>query len=423
VKALITIILLILGITILPIFHARSGWAKFQANTYVERDNRLHEQNPKIIAYEFMEKFAIGNQRPEQQAVSVQVKPMVKLPIAALKNQILSAKDLPEDDYILMAIVPASGSDRTLVKDSEGQYWGPVVRIAFAQTQKPPLPEPVTPMLVSTSVPQPPTTDAELAYNALADKDFTKARSLFARAIATDPRPQWIADSRPLSKWLSIQSGVTYRNAAPNIATSQALLGQGGSWFDAAVRVNGNPDRPLALVGFVYGAQNRRQYGINPNSLQAGFGLRWNPVKTVTVEAIRLQKLGNQSRNDWMLRAGAGTGVWRPADIAQMRWLHWQARADAAVIGFSRRDIFAQADARIGLGLRLSDELSLTPYIGSTATLQKDIRTASLIEASSGLWLHRSSKLPLDARLEYRYKIAGSAAASNGAAVTLSFGF
>jgi tetratricopeptide (TPR) repeat protein len=439
VKALISIFLLILSITVAPILHARNAWTKFQADTYSVRGQRLldahrwqdaatafaaaHQRSPQIASYTLLEKFALALKTAVRAPVLALVQPTnFPAKVRPLKQAIYE-KTLLEGAYMLMAIVPASGTTQNLAKDDAGQYWGPVVRIDFEPAQTQSAASPTAPVLISNSAPQASATDAELAYVALADGDFTKARNLFVRAIAADPRPHWVADSRPLGKWLSIQSGITYREGASDIAASQALLGQGGGWLDAATRINGNPDRPLSLVGFLYSAQNLQHYGLNRDSLQAGFGIRWQPIKNITIEAARLQKIGNQARNDWMLRAGAGVGVWRPANLSQMHWLHWQARADAAMIGLSRRDIFAQADARIGLGFRLTEQMSITPYIGSTATVQKDNRTATLVEMSPGLWLHRSGTVPLDARLEYRRKMAGSAAASNGVALTLGINF
>jgi hypothetical protein len=434
-RAILVTILLIFSLTVFPLISARQSWAHFRADTYAAQGRWLlvkhqwqeaamafaaaHARSPRDATYVTLEKLALALANPVRKQKSLLKHAMMPAQITTSPKPKLAAAPKAKPTYYLMAIVPAAGSADILTPDKQGYLWGPTVRILPAQREQPTL---IAAVAVPSDVP-PKSSNAELAYAALSDKNFSKARLLFAQAIAEEPRQQWIADNRPLAKWLAVQTGVTYRSGAPALAATQALLGQGGGWLDAAARLNGNPDRPLALTGFLYSAQSLQSHGLDQKSLQAGFGLRWQPVKNFTVEAARLIKVGNQSRNDWMLRAGAGFGAWRPADLGQTRWFHWQTRADAALIGLKKADVFAQTDARVGLGFRLNDQLSLTPYVGSTATLQKDITTATLIEVSPGLWLHRSGNIPLDARLEYRRKIAGTAADSNGVALTFAVGF
>jgi Bacteriophage N adsorption protein A C-term len=437
-KAILAIVMLIFGVTVLPLISARHSWAQFKASTYAVDGQRLlanqqwrkaasafaaaNERNPDNKSYMSLQKLALILANPISKKtllkigtrMAAHINPSAKPTLGVTIPRQSQSQNQHKPTYYLMAIIPASGSPDALVADKQGYYWGPTVRLLPAQNKQPTI-------IAAATLPKP--SSAELAYAALSDENFNKARLLFAQAIAEEPRPQWIADNRPLTKWLAVQTGVTYRNGTTALATTQALLGQGGSWLDVSARLNGNPNRPLALTGFLYSAQSLQSPRLDPKSLQAGFGLRWQPVKNITVEAARLVKVGSQSRDDWLLRAGAGVGAWRPANVGQARWLHWQVRADAALIGLSRADIFAQADARFGLGIRLNDQVSLTPYIGSTATLQKDVATATLVEVSPGLWLHRSGRIPLDARLEYRWKMAGSAAASNGVALTFAVGF
>jgi hypothetical protein len=427
-KAIFAIFILMLSLTVAPILSAHSQWMQFRADTYAAKGRWLlanqqwqaaataftaaHDRSPGDISYAKLTALAQALSRPVRRQVRATFMHAIH---AAAPKFVASAQ--PEPKFILMALIPSSGTENALAHDIQGRYWGPIVRILLAQIEVTP------PAIIASVVQTPDTSPAENAYAALVDKDFSKARLYFGKAIAADPQPQWIADNRPLTKWLSVQTGVTYRSGAPTLRLTQALLGKGGGWFDVAARLNGNPEKPVAVVGFLYSAQSLQSYSFAADSVQAGIGLRWQPVKNVTIEAARLIKVGAQSRNDWMVRAGAGTGVWRPADSSQAHWLHWQIRADAALIGLGKADIFAQADGRIGVGLRLSDQVSLTPYLGGTATLQKDVATATLFEISPGLWLHQAGNMPLDARIEYRRKVAGTAAASNGVAVTLSVGF
>ncbi len=385
-----------LSINAAPVALQYDGWHAFQAYTYADRGHRLFAQrkwqqaaqayaaayarDPRNISYLQMAQTAAAAMRPKPPPPAPPtMQPPLLLPVAHAQPK-----------YALIALAPTAGSARTLVADTAGRYWGPVVRLAE------PAPQPLAMRAVETAA-----TPAAL---------LLRSEPMISPSPATEKR-------------LSLQAGFSYRPAAPTLSSSEALLGRGGSWTSAAARVNGNAARPLALTGFLYSAQSQQGFGVDPKSLQAGVSLRWQPHPAVSVEAGRLIKIGAQARNDWMLRAGIGFGAWQPADLSKNHWLHWQARADAALIGVSRRDVFAQADARLGLGVRLNDRASITPYIGSTATLQKDTRTATLLEASPGLWLHLEGRVPLDARLEYRQKLAGSAASSNGVALTLGFAF
>ena len=226
-----------------------------------------------------------------------------------------------------------------------------------------------------------------------------------------------------LADRLHVSAGIQLSDTSSTVAQGEALLGRGGSWSDVSVRLNSDAARPLLLAGFLYTAQSPGRLAIDRDSLQAGIGLRWQPVQGLTLEAARLLAIGKSARNDWMLRAGYGTGRWQDDDASERIWLHWQARGDVALVGLDRRDIFVQIDARAGPGFRLSDQLSLTPYAGITATLQKDSASTTLVDAGPGLWLHRGGAVPLDARLDWRTRIAGNSSRSSGLMLTLAASF
>jgi hypothetical protein len=390
-KAIAAVSVFALSVSVAPVAIKRESWQAYRAYAYADHGHRLvarqqwasaaeafsaaQARDPGNSSYAQMLRYASARLKPKPRILPQNPSPLV-----------LASADHPAQSKTLIAIAPAVGSSQKLVADTKGRYWGALVRLTEA-----------APVLVAAEVREAPTV-------------LLRAEPL----MPTTPTP---------AKWLTFQTGMSYRPGAAAIASSEALLGRGGSWLDMAARLNGSAAHPLSLTGFLYSAQPAQRFGIESQSLQAGFGLRWQPHPAITVEAARLVKIGAQARNDWMLRAGAGVGQWRPANRAQTQWLHWQARADAALIGLERRDIFAQADARLGVGFRLSDTASITPYVSSTATLQKDTKTATLLEASPGLWLHLDGRLPLDARFEYRRKIAGSATSSNGVALTFGFAF
>jgi hypothetical protein len=388
-KAVLVLSALATSLSVAPVAMQGNHWQLFRAYTYADRGHRLfamHKYSDAALAFsaayarapmqqEYIKfaRLAARLARPARQNVPHPIPQHVQVVALVVHRAAVSAPPLPRR-YQLQSLRPMSG----------GLYAGPVVQLM--------------PMAVSAPEQKP------------------------LPIIAAD---RTVVDANPAEKnqWLKVTAGMTLRQNNSLLTSSQTVLGQGGSWLDARIRLNGDAKHPLHLTSFLYGTQQNGSFGTRPQSLQGGIGLRWYPADTVTVEVARLIKIGSDARNDWMVRAGAGTGRWRPNDLSQSHWLHWQARADAAVIGLSQRDIFAQLDARAGVGFALSDKISLTPYLGSTATVQNERQIAHLFEANAGLWLSKSGRIPFDARLEYRQKFAGNVAASNGMALTIGFHF
>lgn len=273
---------------------------------------------------------------------------------------------------------------------------------------------------------------AQIAYIDLQENHRHAAMAGLASAAAlttdTAARARWQADQKPLTRVLRAAAQVFWRDGAidPRLAQSQTILGTSGSYGQVDVRLNGNPDRPIYFLSSAAAALNSRSFATDPRSVQVGVGFGIQPIvgSNAYIDAIRLIAAGPQARNDWEVRTGVGFGRGYGPSPGNDIWLHWQARTDTALIGFRRGDVFTTADARLGLGYSPAERWALTPYAGSTFTLQRAGTLATLYEASPGLWLHhsldRAGQHAIDLKVDYRRKLVGTAAATNGVAVTIA---
>ncbi len=269
--------------------------------------------------------------------------------------------------------------------------------------------------------------EQSLGHSQAAKKDFEDAVAL---SSDNSQRSIWQSQLAPLAKRFSVSSQIFVRlkSVDTRLAGAQTTLGLSGNYAQASVRLNGNPDRPLSAIATFASSLNAKTLRADPASAQAGFGLSWKPFANINahIDALRLLRVGKASRKDWELRVGAGMGDgYGPAD-GDTTWLHWQATSDIALIGLKKRDVFAAANGRVGMGWAFKDQWALTPYLGLNATVQASGGTATQVEFSPGIWLHHSTKSGLagaDVRLEYRHKLAGNAANANGAAITAAVNF
>ncbi len=269
--------------------------------------------------------------------------------------------------------------------------------------------------------------EQSLGHTQAAKKDFEDAVAL---GSDSPQRSVWQSQLAPLAKRFGVSSQIFVRLKAVDtrLAGAQTALGLSGNYAQASARLNGNPDRPLSAIATFASSLDAKTLQANPASAQAGFGLSWKPFANINahIDALRLLQVGKASRKDWELRIGAGMGDGYGPTEGDTTWLHWQATSDIAWIGLKKRDVFAAANGRVGMGWAFKDQWALTPYLGLNATLQASGGTATQVEFSPGLWLHHATKSGLagaDIRLEYRHKLAGNAASANGAAVTAAVNF
>jgi hypothetical protein len=228
------------------------------------------------------------------------------------------------------------------------------------------------------------------------------------------------------SRW-SMSSSSTYRSRALPV-TPQGAGEFGGSHSGAELRwrLNRDEQRPVQLTAATF-VSNTVNGGFRGDSTQAMIGLRYKPFQktNIVLGADQLVKVGSQSRSALALRVMGDVGSNYDGPENQNRWLHWHAGFDTALIGTASRDLFASAEARTGIGFRLNQTLSLTPYVGIHALHQQAGERQTLVEAGPGLWLRTRlfDTSQLDMRIAYRMSVAGNTETRDGVVVQMALGF
>jgi Bacteriophage N adsorption protein A C-term len=225
----------------------------------------------------------------------------------------------------------------------------------------------------------------------------------------------------------SVAAGASIR-ANPLPVPVRGATEFGGSQTGAEVRwrVNNDASTPLHIAASTFVGVDDR-FSMIGASTQAAIGVRYKPSGKINavLGLDRMVKLGSQSRNAFALRLMADAGHNYDAPLAQNHWLHWHAGVDSALIGAKSRDVFASGEARAGMGFRLADQWSLTPYVAAHALLQKTTATTTLVEMGPGIWLrgNLSETSRLDIRVGYRINVAGNTATKDGVVAQVAVGF
>ncbi len=242
------------------------------------------------------------------------------------------------------------------------------------------------------------------------------------------PLPQQVQPLAILSapRW-SVTSSATVRGSALALG-APGVSGFGGSQSGAELRwrLNADDARPLQIAAATFVGMSH-PLSFDDRSAQAVIGLRYKPFAHINalVGADRLIKIGPQARNAFALRFMADTGANYDGPVDRTRWLHWHAGVDTALIGIKSRDIYAGADTRVGMGFRVNDQISVTPYLGANAILQAAGTSRSLVEIGPGIWLRGTinDRSRVDFRLAYRFNVAGNAPSRNGLVAQVALGF
>lgn len=262
---------------------------------------------------------------------------------------------------------------------------------------------------------------ATAAYARLAAGDRRMAVALFDAALATEPapgdaalRPLWTAERRRLLRRWSGDAYTLLRDLGPAGPAASPVLGGGQSGGTLAWTLDPLARRPLALVA----RYNAASLGgsIDPATGQAAFGVRWRPLKGVSISAERLIATGVFARNDWTLRlAGGAEGKQGP--------VLWSGYGEAGALAAG--DVFAGGQLRAGVPVVRLGKASLVGGAGSWASIQTgsgftngrvDVGPTLLLRAPLG-------KVAIDVAADWRFRVAGNALPGSGPAVTISTGF
>jgi bacteriophage N4 adsorption protein A len=158
---------------------------------------------------------------------------------------------------------------------------------------------------------------------------------------------------------------------------------------------------------------------IDRNSLQAGIGIRYKPLKSQNLffSGERLIKVGALAVNDWLLRASYSWGVGYDLRPHHRSWNNTQFYGDVGYFTQRGGTWAYYGEMRQGLTVNFANKLLLTPHLAIDGRRQKpDAFSRSYLEGGAGLAfrfffnqsryeLHRSS---LEFLIQYKHGISPS---------------
>ncbi len=178
-----------------------------------------------------------------------------------------------------------------------------------------------------------------------------------------------------------------------------------GSVFDLFVRVF---EAPYIQMG-----------GGGARTTQGMWGARWKPIGQINwiVEAAQVFKIGDASRNDWLLRTGYSDGRGTDLRVDVSSWPTWQFYADFNHF-VNNSENTANADLRIGYSYRLDavdPHLVLFPHLGAFANYDNKLGTPAAYAVGAGATLrywfredrYTAPMSYIDLTAQYRARVAG----------------
>ena len=236
-----------------------------------------------------------------------------------------------------------------------------------------------------------------------------------------------------LENRFEVSGYVIYRDEPSDTSQLGADLTQFQTGLELSYQPKGigfNNGRKLQIYTRILAGMEQDSLVINPDSYQAGLGLRLKPFSdhNLVLSAERLVKVGDFARNDWMIRAGYSLDHGTEYRQDKTKWWSYNLYLDAAMINPTDPDIFLTSQATGGYNMTLTEGLVLQPRLTGLVSWQKDeFRQASLIEAGPGLNLryyfndtkYEAYRSYIDLTIEYRIKLSGNSIGSSGPVMSL----
>lgn len=154
-------------------------------------------------------------------------------------------------------------------------------------------------------------------------------------------------------------------------------------------------------------------------TVQTYAGARWKPLGDVNLvlEASRLWAIGDDARNDYLVRAAYSAGQGTDLRVDVPAWMMWQVYGEADRY-FETPETVLSFEGRIGRSYRLdglADGLVVTPYAALGGGYDTILATPGAVGAGPGLsarlWFnsdtYHAPRSYLDLSVQYRFKIAG----------------
>jgi len=278
----------------------------------------------------------------------------------------------------------------------------------------------------------------QLAYAYKISGQNLKAAENFKRVIDHYVHPALFELKREveqLENRFNLSAYAIYRDESAN---RQRLAGPDLTQSQIGAEISYQPEnigfqngRKFQIYGRLLSAMALGKIKPNPDSYQAGFGLRLKPFSAhnLILSGERLVKVGDFARSDWMIRAGYSLDHGTDYSQEKVHWWSYSLYLDAAIIDPSDPDIFLTSQATGGYNIAVGQAVVLQPRLTALINWQKDsFHQASLIETGPGLNLklyfndskYEAYRSSLDLTVEYRIKISGNSIGHSGPIISLT---
>ncbi|GEM_PF-4878197 len=155
------------------------------------------------------------------------------------------------------------------------------------------------------------------------------------------------------------------------------------------------------------------------STLQSAIGVRLKPFSShnVVIAAEHLFKVGNDSRDDWLLRAAWSDGEGAQLPAGKNSGRYWQTYAEIDYF-VKHPQLLATMEARYGRNFRMttiSPNLSVAPHLTVNAGYDSLLAKRSTLGAGAGVHIryrfredaHHAPQSYIDFTVQYRIRIAG----------------
>lgn len=159
--------------------------------------------------------------------------------------------------------------------------------------------------------------------------------------------------------------------------------------------------------------------GTGWNTAQGMSGARWKPIGSINwvVEAAKVFKIGDESRDDFLLRTAISFGAGTDLRVDTSNWFTWQFYADYNYFTRLPQNT-ANADLRVGRSYRLDSidpHLVLFPHVGAFASYDDTLGKPEAYAVGAGATLrywfredrYHAPMSYLDITGQYRVRVAG----------------
>lgn len=269
----------------------------------------------------------------------------------------------------------------------------------------------------------------KLGRNKQAISSFERARDL----DAGENDDLYRREIALLSNEFNLSFYTAYREAAtrsdflavtgPSLTQSQSALE--GIWTPPSFGYRDG--RLIQAFGRVIWGYEGNNFTLDSQSFQSGIGIRFKPLARTNLifSAERLVALGDNARDDWMLRASYSWDQGYGFNPQEKQWRYLTFYGDIAVIDPKSPDIFLASEIRVGESFRVGSAMSLTPHMMLNSVYQKDdYHTIRIIEGGPGVSLkYYSEPSTIEVLIQYRQKLAGNSPDASGFIFTFVTGF